>query len=652
MKNNLRAWVMILVAVLLVSIAAFFLYRMQSVRARISQFGRYQGYTEKAYDGTRRISEYLTLSDGTRLAYDLILPTKDGVSAGQPLPVLFKYTPYLRAFTIFDEHGTNIITGLYNLGWKEKAMLRIRYWVYDRGHLMDPLFMSSWLEDMVKRGYVVFVVERRGTGASFGVMDPSFEVSAEEADEILDWIAAQEWCDGNIGMYGDSWEAQIQFAAASTGNPHLKAIFPTSSSLDNYSAVAYPGGIFNHAFASFFSWSTTFLESSVITPVDSDSDGVLLAQARAERRGSTVGEKSIEVMKQYPFRDSLDEGEKMWEREFALYPLIERINRAGIPIYMTNGWYDLFSRDMFLWYANLSVPKRLMVRPLDHSQINEDQFDVEYGAEAQRWFDYWLKGIENGIMDEPPIYYYVMGPRGKDNWQTTPVWPPAGQETTRLYLAEGRSGSVASANDGFLRPLPPDEAEAYDAYTVDYTTSCGQNSRWSAINWERDYPNMRPNDEKALTYTTPPLEADVQVVGHPIAHIWLVTGAPDLDMFVYLEEVDRNGNSTYITEGNLRTSHRSLSAPPFDGLGLPYHTYFESDLMPIPAGQPVELVFDLLPTAYRFPEGSRMRVTITFADSDSFETPRLDPAPQLRLLRTSNHPSFIEIPFAIALEPG
>ena len=106
-----------------------------------------------------------------------------------------------------------------------------------------------------------------------------------------------------------------------------------------------------------------------------------------------------------------------------------------------------------------------------------------------------------------------------------------------------------------------------------------------------------------------------------------------------------NGNSTYITEGNLRASHRSLSEPPFDNVGLPYHTYFESNLEPIPAGQPVELVFDLLPTAYQFPKGNRMRVTITFADSDSFETPRLDPAPQLRLLRTSNHPSFIEIPF-------
>ena len=193
---------------------------------KISDLGRYQGYSEKTYEGHIRRSGYLTLADGTRLAYDLILPANDGIPASEPLPVIFKYTPYLRTFTVFDENGVNIMADSYDLTFKEKAMLRVRYWVYDRGHLMDPLFRTKWLEDMVYHGYAVIVVERPGTGASFGTMDPSFEVGAEEADEILNWIAAQEWSDGNIGMFGDSWQAQIQFAATSTGNPHLKAIFP------------------------------------------------------------------------------------------------------------------------------------------------------------------------------------------------------------------------------------------------------------------------------------------------------------------------------------------------------------------------------------------------------------------------------------------
>jgi predicted acyl esterase len=88
----------------------------------------------------------------------------------------------------------------------------------DQGHLMDAVFNTQWLENLLHCGYAVIVVQRPGTGASFGRMDPSFEVGVRQADEILDWIAAQAWCDGTMGIFGDSWQAMIQFAAASTGN--------------------------------------------------------------------------------------------------------------------------------------------------------------------------------------------------------------------------------------------------------------------------------------------------------------------------------------------------------------------------------------------------------------------------------------------------
>jgi hypothetical protein len=155
---------------------------------------------------------------------------------------------------------------------------------------------------------------------------------------------------------------------------------------------------------------------------------------------------------------------------------------------------------------------------------------------------------------------------------------------------------------------------------------------------------MQDNDQKALTYTTLPLEADVEVTGHPLAHLWLTADAPDLDVFVYLEEVDGSGKSSYITEGTLRASHRKLSRAPYDNLGLPFHSHYQSDLEPISPGHPAELVFDLLPTAYRFSKGSRIRITVAFADADNFETPVVSPAPKLRLLRDKNHASFVELP--------
>jgi putative CocE/NonD family hydrolase len=535
---------------------------------------------------------------------------------------------------------------LFNQSWKEKAYLRVRYWFDKQGHLMDPIFRTKYLKNMLKHGYAVIVVERPGTGASFGVMNASFEVGAKEVDEILNWIAAQEWCNGNIGMYGDSFQAMIQLAAATTGNPHLKAIFPTSSGLDMYTSVTYPGGVYNKTFGSFFAWSTSFLET-VVTPVDNDKDGSLLAQARKERSGSTLAKQSEVWFKKFSFRDSITSGGiKIWEGPGNLYPLIGRINQSGIPVYMTTGWYDLFSGagDMFLWLSNLTVPKRLIVRPADHSEVEKNLFDLDYSAEVHRWFDYWLKGIDNGIMNEPPIYYYAMGASKKDAWQTSGQWPLAEQKLTRFYFGEGKTGSIASINDGFLRPEPPGHKDAFDNYTVDYSTTSGKYSLWYAVNWPRNYPNMRSNDQKGLTYTTSPLDTDMDVTGHPVAHLWVTTDAPDLDAFVYLEEVDDGGKSTYITQGNLRASHRKLGQAPYHNLGLPYHSHYQSELESISAGKPVELVFSLLPTSYLFRAGHRIRITVTCADADNFDTPVLNPAPKIHLLRDTAHPSFVELP--------
>jgi putative CocE/NonD family hydrolase len=246
-------------------------------------------------------------------------------------------------------------------------------------------------------------------------------------------------------------------------------------------------------------------------------------------------------------------------------------------------------------------------------------------------------------MKEPSIYYYVMGASKKGTWRTTNQWPLANQKPSRFYFSEGKTGSIASVNDGFLLPEPPGNKDAADAYTVDYSTTSGKYSRWYAVNWPRNYPNMQTNDQKALTYTTPPLQSDTEVTGHPIVHLWFVTDAPDLDFFVYLEEVV-GSRSTYITEGNLRVSHRALSKAPYNNLGLPYHSHYKSDLAPIPAGKPVELVFTLLPTSYLFRAGHRIRLTITCADADNFETPVLSPTPKIHLLRDSAHTSFVEFP--------
>src|SRR5689334_7387182 len=269
--------VLTFLAVLSLLVVIFVVFQRKASEEKISEFGKYQGYSEPVYDGRQRTSDYLTLSDGTRLAYDLFLPTKKNILADKPLPVLFKYTPYGRAWTVFDKNGNAVLCRLMPV-WYCDPMLRFRAWVmpHGSGKIKDAISRTPWLEDMLNSGYAVIVVDRPGTGASFGVYHGDPEVSAGETDEILNWIAAQEWSDGNIGMFGDSIQAQIQFRAASTGNPHLKAILPATTWMDNYSAVMFPGGILDKAMAEFYSKANKVFDA-MATPVDQDTDGALLA---------------------------------------------------------------------------------------------------------------------------------------------------------------------------------------------------------------------------------------------------------------------------------------------------------------------------------------------------------------------------------------
>jgi hypothetical protein len=609
----------------------------------ISEFGKYQGYSEALYDGTRRTSDYLTLSDGTRLAYDLIIPTKKGVLAGKPLPVLFKYTPYGRSWTIFDKEGKFLI-GRF-VGLPASAMLRVRYWLAgERGRILDPLFRDRWLGPVVKHGYIILSVDRPGTGASFASNTPgSMETGAKYQSEIMDWIAAQPWSDGGIAMYGDSQQAMVQFAAAAAGNPHLKAILPAASQVDIYQSVEYPGGVFNKAFAALVE-STIPLLDQFATPVDGDADGVLLAQARGSRKNTFTANNVIAEAANYPYHDSPSaDGISTWQT-MDLYQFIPRINRTHTAIYLTVGWYDIFTADMFYWYDNLTVPKRLTVRPTDHSQVSADLADLNYGTEALRWLDYWLKGIDNGIMSEPPIHYYLQEGPKEGTWQSSAQWPPAGQESTHYYFGAGRSGSSASVNDGSLVRVAPANGSTPDGYAVDYSTTTGTKTRWGAVEEAHDYPDLREHDARALTYTTPPLEKPLVITGHPVAHLWLTTAAPDLDAFVYLEEVDQSGKSTYVTEGDLRASHRKLSQAPFRNFRLPYQAHNRCDVEPVPTGEPFKLDFSLLPTSCRFHAGSRIRITLAFADAGNFATPILTPAPTASILRDASHPSQVELP--------
>ncbi|MGE3618067.1 MAG: CocE/NonD family hydrolase [Gemmatimonadales bacterium] len=586
---------------------------------RVSEPGVYQGYGEAEYDGYVRTSQYLTMRDGIRLAADIYRPTKAGVVHDEPLPVVWTHHRYNRA-SFQNDSLVDYVGG------------------FGRG--MDVL---------LHHGYVVAAVDTRGGGASFGTQPGFFSPDeTRDAYEVTEWLAAQPWSTGNIGMTGRSYLGITQLFAASQAPPHLKAIFPEMYVFEWYPMIR-PGGVFRDDFFGKWEFLTHQLDNSVhftwgplsfggVAPVDGPAGP---AQRDSAIAGHAVNRNMLEMWQGVPFRNSIDpvSGKEIYaERGPDTY--LAQINASGVPVYGLAGWYDAFPRDALLWYANLTVPQKLVIGPWFHGQT--DGFDLT--VERLRWYAHWLKGVDNGIEREPPIRYFVIDAPAESAWRSATTWPIPEAVPTEFFLREGKAASAGSFNDGRLLRIAPEDTSAADARVIDTTATLGPGNRWAnTYGGAVGYPDLAGNDAKGFTYTTAPLAGPVEVVGHPVMHLWVTSSAGDFDAMAYLEDVDSTGRSTYVTEGVLRASHRKLAEPPFKNFGLPWPRSFAEDVSPLPA-EPTELVFDLLPTAKRFRAGHRIRLTIQGTDREThLALPQKRP-PRVGVYRDAAHTSRIILP--------
>jgi putative CocE/NonD family hydrolase len=564
--------------------------------ARVSRFGEYRGYSKPVYDGWKRSSFYIPARDGTRLAVDLFLPTRDGRIASEPFPVLWTANRYRRA-------------------------------VVEDGKLYTILDVFPWLQELLRHGYVVAAVDVRGSGSSFGTFGGMFtRQETQDSYDVTEWLGIQPWSNGKVGMYGRSYLAITQYMAAGAAPPHLAAIFPEVGMADLY-ALLWHGGIFHGNFIE--TWTRLVRQMDLeepAAPVDGPEGEALLEAALAEHRNNR---SMAEITAALPYRDSVDP--KTGIRPYLDWSPItyrEGIERSGVAIYHLAGWHDRYVRDQLVLYGNLHNPQRITIGPWSHVQDE----GLDFAAEHLRFYDHWLKGIDNGIEKEEPVHYYTMGAPAGEAWRSARRWPLPEERPTPYYFAA----------DGRLTPEPPGKAGGRDTLAVDDSASVWPAPRWSM---EEKWPDdLSGNDAKGLAYTTPPLPAAVEVTGHPLVRLWVSADVPDADLFVYLEEVDAKGASHYVTEGALRASNRATADPGYDNLGMPWHRGFAADRAGLPKGEPVELAFDLFPTSQVFAAGSRIRITVTGADRANAVTPERRPPPKLVLHREDGRASQVVLP--------
>lgn len=563
-----------------------------------SRPGVYRGYSEQLYSESVSTSQYVAVRDGTKLAVDIYRPARNGQAVAGRFPVIWVHTPYRRAYLRPD------------------------------GKKVSQL--DSWgLIELVKYGYVLAAVDTRGRGASFGARRGFQDrTEAQDAYDMTEWFAAQPWSTGDIGVVGCSYMGGSTFHVATVAPPHLRAIAPGCTDFDKYGFVSR-GGI-----TAQFNTRPENPEQDFgqgVLPVDEDKEGTLAAEAIA---GHKAGTPMAELWAGMPFRDDVSPllHVPFW-KEVSPMTYTDVIEKSGVGIFIWGNWLDEGSFEATLAFNNLRNPRKLWMGGFGHCQIGQFPMAVEF----RRFFDRYLKHIDNGWDREPPIYYYTVNAAPGSEWASARRWPLPESHHEALSLSgsamPGRAGALSFAPARSTSPLA-------DHFVVNYTPVCRGKVDLYFIFWPCEIENH------GLGYTTQPLSADVHVAGHPIADLWIASSAADADLFVYLERITAAGEISIVTHGRLRASLRSEQKPPFrDFMGVPYHRANRSDARPLVPGEPTRVRLDLLPTSTIFKAGDRLRLTIAGADPrQRSRTVRFDPPPTLSVFHDAAHGSRLFLP--------
>ncbi|NHJ20133.1 MAG: CocE/NonD family hydrolase [Candidatus Lokiarchaeota archaeon] len=591
---------------------------------------------EKKYkEGYIIETAYITVRDGVKIAATICLPK--GLPPNAKIPTVLTQTRYWRAME-----------------------LRIPFrWILDS---MVPNAPNP--EVVTSRGYALIYTDVRGTGASTGSRTTPFsEEEVKDGYDIVEWIIAQPWSDGNVVSKGISYTGITAEMFARNLHPAIKAVIPGHGFWDPYTDVAFPGGCFDYGFIQMWSFigknldlnnpkvfrqvmPDAWLVVKGVKSVKSDKDLELLNEAITQHKSN-----------QYVYEHTLDKSYRDDQildgssfDDFSVFAHKQEIARSNLPILAWCSWLDSGYGDAIIHrFMNTPNPHIAILGDWSHGAIlpanqffpNRTTVTPAPRDKVNAWINFYDKCIYGEGIQGKVIYYYTLV---EEKWKKSNVWPPFGHNYQKWYFSDNFT----------LTQEKPESTVGEDSYKVNFRATTGRNNRWWALlGLPITYENRAKVDEKLICYTSQPLESDTEITGQIILCLYLKSTHDDGSIFAYFEDVDENGKITYITDGEFRVIHRKILTenPPYKIL-IPYHSYKKEDAAPLVPGEITEIKFGLHSTSVLIKKGHRIKIGIAGADKDTFIRYPAEGRPTITISRNSTYASYLEIPIIKKQQEG